>query len=155
MISKGCFWRIFNIIIKFLFRAFLHLNPLTVHVISNSYWEHTLIKVTGNIKLVHEIGLVCDHSKYAKRQRQLSWEMIVFANVYPLNRLQSENKRPITWEMLCLVKEGQIPVTLFPIWETLTPMTSKVNAKRFYSTSWLDTWTCWLLVILCCIPRVL
>ena len=25
------------------------------------YWEHTLIKDTGKIKLVHEKGLVCDN----------------------------------------------------------------------------------------------
>ena len=28
--------------------------------------------------------------------KKLSWEMIVFANVYAVNGLQSENKRPIT-----------------------------------------------------------
>ena len=40
MISKGCFWQIFNIIIKFAFRAFLYLNPSTVHVVLNSYLAH-------------------------------------------------------------------------------------------------------------------
>ena len=60
MISKGSFCQIFNIIIRFVFRAFLYLNPLTVHVVLNWYWTHTLIKVTEKIKLVHEMDLVCD-----------------------------------------------------------------------------------------------
>ena len=60
IISKGSFWQILNIIIRFVFRVFLYLNPLTVHVVLNWYWAHTLIKVTEKIKLVHEIDLVCD-----------------------------------------------------------------------------------------------
>ena len=39
-----------------------------VHVIFNRYWAHTLIKVTGKIKLVHEIDLVCNHLKNTKRE---------------------------------------------------------------------------------------
>ena len=60
MISEGYFWQIFNIITRFVFRAFLYLNPLTVHVVLNWYWAHTLTKVTEKIKLMHEIDLVCD-----------------------------------------------------------------------------------------------
>ena len=30
---------------------------------------------------------------------KLSWEMIVFANVFVVNGLQSENKGPITWQI--------------------------------------------------------
>ena len=44
LISKGCFWQISNVIIKFVFTAFLYLNPSTLHIILNWYW-HTLIKV--------------------------------------------------------------------------------------------------------------
>ena len=54
------------IIIKFVFRAFLYLNSSSLHVVLNSYWGHTLIKVIGKIKLVHEINLVCDHLKNMK-----------------------------------------------------------------------------------------
>ena len=64
MISEGCFWQISNVIIKFVFRAFLYLNPLTVHVLFNWYWAHTLIKFRGKIELVHEIDLVSDHLWY-------------------------------------------------------------------------------------------
>ena len=32
-ISRGCFWQISNIIIKFVLRAFLYLNPSTVYVV--------------------------------------------------------------------------------------------------------------------------
>ena len=56
----------FSIIIKFVFRAFLYLNSSSLHVILNRYWATTLIKVTGKIKLVHEIDLICDHSKKTK-----------------------------------------------------------------------------------------
>ena len=37
-------------------------------MILNRYWAHTLIKVTGQIKLVHEIDLVCDHLNNTKRK---------------------------------------------------------------------------------------
>ena len=60
MISKGCFWQVSNITIKFVFSDFLYPNPLSVHFVLNWYWAHTLIKVTEKIKLVHEIDLVCD-----------------------------------------------------------------------------------------------
>ena len=54
------------IIIKFVFRAFLYLNSSSLHVVLNRYWAHTLIKVIGKIKLVHEVDLVCDHLKNTK-----------------------------------------------------------------------------------------
>ena len=54
------------IIIKFVFRAFLYLNSSSLHVVLNRYWAHTLIKVIGKIKLVHEVDLVCDHLKNGK-----------------------------------------------------------------------------------------
>ena len=60
MISKGCFWRISSITIKFVFRDFLYLNPSSVHVVLNWYWVHTSIKITEKMKLVHEIDPVCD-----------------------------------------------------------------------------------------------
>ena len=31
MISKGCFWQMTNVIIKFVFRAFPYLNPSTAY----------------------------------------------------------------------------------------------------------------------------
>ena len=61
IILEGCFWQISKIIIKFVFRALLYLNPATVHVILNKYWANTLVKGTGKIKLVYEIDLVCEH----------------------------------------------------------------------------------------------
>ena len=67
MILKGCFWKISNVIIKFLFRSLLYLNPSTVDVVLNWYWAHTLIKFRGKIELVHEIDLVSDHLKYTIR----------------------------------------------------------------------------------------
>ena len=60
VISKGCFWQISNITIKFVLLVFLYLNPSSVHVVLNWYWARTFIKVTEKIKLVHEIDLVCD-----------------------------------------------------------------------------------------------
>ena len=39
-----------------------------------------------------------------------------------------------------------------PTWETLGPMLSKVAVIKFGNPSWLDTWTFWHLVILCCMP---
>ena len=38
-----------------------------MYVVLNWYWGHTLIKVTGKIKMMHEIDLVCDHLEYPKR----------------------------------------------------------------------------------------
>ena len=58
----------FPIVTKFVFRAFLYLNSSSLHVILNRYWAHTLIKVTGKVKLVHEIDFVCDHLKNTKRK---------------------------------------------------------------------------------------
>ena len=62
MISKGCFWQISNVIIKFVFRAFLYLNPSTVHVILNWYWAHFDKRYReGKSELVHKVDLVCDN----------------------------------------------------------------------------------------------
>ena len=41
------------------------------------------------------------------------------ANVYIVNGLQSDIKGPITRRIYYLVREGLIPVTLSPLWETL------------------------------------
>ena len=38
-----------------------------MHVVSNWYLVHTLIKATRKIKFVHEVSLVCDHLKHTKR----------------------------------------------------------------------------------------
>ena len=86
--------------------------------------------------------------------KRLSWEMIVFWNVYVVNGLQSESKRPIAWEIECLVmKEGWIPAAMSPLWETLRPMISKVDDIKFFNPSLLDIWTYCLLVILCGMPK--
>ena len=58
----------FPVIIKFVFRASLYLNSSSLHVVLNRYCAHTLIKVTGKIKLLHEIDLVCDLLKNTKRK---------------------------------------------------------------------------------------
>ena len=58
----------FPIVTKFVFRAFLYLNSSSLHGILNRYWAHTMIKVTGKVKLVYEIELVCDHLKNTKRK---------------------------------------------------------------------------------------
>ena len=66
-INQGCWCLGFDIKRLFLSnlqlsqRAFLYLNSSSAHVVLNRYWAHILIKVTGKIKLVHEIDLVCDH----------------------------------------------------------------------------------------------
>ena len=61
MISKGCFCQISKIVMKFVFKAFLYLNPWTVHVVRNWYCAHTFMEVTGKIILMYEIDLVCEH----------------------------------------------------------------------------------------------
>ena len=62
-------------------------------------------------------------------------------------------KRPTTWKILYLVREGQIPVTLSPLWENLGPVLTKVDVIKFYNPSWLEKWTFWLLVTLCNRPK--
>ena len=57
------------------------------------------------------------------------------ANVYVVNRLQSENKGTIAWQMYYLVREEQISVTLSPLWQTLGAMVKKVDVKKFYNPS--------------------
>ena len=37
-----------------------------MHVVLNSY-GHTLIKFTGKIMFVHEIGLICDHLNHSAK----------------------------------------------------------------------------------------
>ena len=39
-ILKGCFWQILNIILRFVFMAFLDLNLSTVDVVLTWYWAH-------------------------------------------------------------------------------------------------------------------
>ena len=77
----------FPVIINFIFRAFLYLNSSSLHVVLNRPWAHILIKVTGIIKLVHEIDLVCDHLQNTNRNlvtnlqyRELS--LYVFKSVW-------------------------------------------------------------------------
>ena len=55
-------------IIKFAFSAFLYHNSSSLDVDLNRYWVPTLVKVTGKIKLVHEIDLVCDHLWNTKKK---------------------------------------------------------------------------------------
>ena len=57
------------------------------------------------------------------------------AKVYIVNGLQSEIKRPMTWRIYYLVKEGRIPVTLSPLWEPLGLMLSKVGIIKFGNPS--------------------
>ena len=57
------------------------------------------------------------------------------ANVYIVNGLQSEIKRPITSRIFYLVREGRIPVTLSPLWETLGLMLSKVGIIKLGNPS--------------------
>ena len=59
------------------------------------------------------------------------------ANVYIVNELQSEIKRSITWRIFSLVREGRIPVTLSPLWETLGFMLIKVGIIKFGNPSWI------------------
>ena len=69
----------FNIIIRFVFRAFLYVNPLTVHVVLNWYWAHTLIKVTEKIKLVHETDLACDLvTLFIALQESVSYKLRIY-----------------------------------------------------------------------------
>ena len=50
-------------------RLWNQFNPSTVCCFELVFWHwaHTFIKVTGKIKLVHEIDLVCDCLKHPKR----------------------------------------------------------------------------------------
>ena len=98
MISKGCFWQISNITIKFVFMVFLCLNPSSVHVVLNWYWARTLIKITEKIELVHEIDLVCDlvilfiaHHKSVSFKLKIYW--VFFYTFKPVCRT--------TFETLC------------------------------------------------------
>ena len=59
------------------------------------------------------------------------------ANIYIVNGLQSEIKRPITWRIFYLVREGQIPVTLSQLWKTLGLMLRKVGIIKFDNPSWI------------------
>ena len=59
LISKGCFCQVSNY--KVCILGFLYHNSSSLHVVLNRYWASALIKVTGKIKLVHKIDLVCDH----------------------------------------------------------------------------------------------
>ena len=58
----------FPIVTKFVFRDFLYLISSLLHVVLSRYWAHTLMKVTGKVKVLHEIDLVCDHLKNTKRK---------------------------------------------------------------------------------------
>ena len=83
MISKGSFWQIFNVIIRFVFRAFLYLNPLTVHLVLNWYCAHTLMKVTEKFKLVHEIDLFCDLViLFIAHQESVSYKLRIYQVFY-------------------------------------------------------------------------
>ena len=67
IISKGCFWQISNVIIKFVFRAFLYLNPSTVILFWIGIGTLRSKLFRANMKLVHEVDLVCDHLYNIKR----------------------------------------------------------------------------------------
>ena len=97
MISKGSFWQIFNIIIRFVFRAFLYRNPLTVHMVLNWYWAHTLIKVTEQIKLVHEIDLACDLvTLFITLQESVSYKLRIYwaFSLYILTSVRNYFRNP-------------------------------------------------------------
>ena len=57
------------------------------------------------------------------------------ANVYIVNGLQLEIKRLMTWRNFYLVREGRIPVTLSPLWETLGLMSRKFGLLKFGNPS--------------------
>ena len=57
------------------------------------------------------------------------------ANVYIVNGLQSQIKRPVTWRIYHLVREGRIPATLSPLGETLGLILSKVDTIKFGNPS--------------------
>ena len=58
-----------------------------------------------------------------------------FLLVFMVNGLQSENKRPIGWQIQYLVREEQVFVTLSQLLETLGPMVRKVDVKKFGNPS--------------------
>ena len=58
-------------------------------------------------------------------------------NVYIANEMQSEIKRSIIWWIFYLVREGRIPVTLSPLWETLGLMLIRVGIIKFGNPSWI------------------
>ena len=60
---------------------------------------------------------------------------VYIVNGYIVNGLQSEIKRPMTWRIFYLVREGRMPVTLSPLWETLGLMSRKFGILKFGSPS--------------------
>ena len=54
-----------------------------------------------------------------------------------MNGMQSEIKRPITWRIYYLMREGRIPGTLSPLWEILGLMLSRAGIIKFGSPSWI------------------
>ena len=69
------------------------------------------------------------------------------ANVYFVNGLRSENKRPILWQIF--FREGYIPATL----QNPEPILSKIDIAKFGNPSSFDVWTFRLLVTICSMPR--
>ena len=74
LISKGCFWQISRIIIKFVFSDFLYFSPSWVHVVLNWYWAHF-----GKSYRKNEIG---------------AWSRSCFWPLIASNRLLVTNREP-------------------------------------------------------------
>ena len=98
------------------------------------------------MKLTESIN-ICDVS--IAGTIKISWERWFPANVYLVNGLQSENKRPINWQIKYFFGEGRIPATL----GNPEPILSKVDIAKFGNSSSFDIWTFWLLVIIWSMSR--
>ena len=97
------------------------------------------------MKLTESIN-ICDVS--IAGTIKISWERWFPANVYLVNGLQSENKRPINWQIKYFFGEGRIPATS----GNHEPILSKVDIAKFGNPSSFDIWTFWLLVNICSMP---
>ena len=70
-------------------------------------------------------------------------------NTYLVNRLQSENKRPINWQIKHFFGKGRIPATS----GNPEPTLSKVNIGKFGNSSSFDIWIFWFLVTIWSMSR--
>ena len=92
LMSKVCFWQIFNIIIKFIFRAFLYLNPSTEHVVLNCYWAQALISYKeGQIGAWNRSCLWphIAHKEIVSYKLRISWALSIYIYTTVQNYFQN------------------------------------------------------------------
>ena len=61
-------------------------------------------------------------------------------NIYVVNKCHSVNNRPVVRKRINLLFskiwlwKGEVPATLLPLWETLWPMSNKVDVMKFFQS---------------------